>query len=576
MAFSGLAVGYLRCSTDMQEDSPEQQRREILTFASTQGFRVSEWFIDHGKSGTTFEQRPEFQRLKKVVEAGPTFKTVICYDESRWGRAIDSEENTYWRVHFRRHGVRVLLVKTSVDPKNDFAPMLQAFEGVQASQYSKKLSELTLRGAKANETFSSGGSAPYGYTRLAVNRKTAEERQLKPGQWCSRGQEKVKWTPGEQKEMEVIRRIFRERAKGKACVLIAKGLNDSRIPSPQRGRWRTRDQKWSAVTILTMIQNPAYYGARAYNRNSMSKIIAASEGRESLPHVPYPHWRNEREKWVLIENAHEPLVSKELWEKANSKGTGPRKQPMNGYSYRSRYLLTGLVVCSKCGFAFQGWSGRSKGRSYNKYVDSGWVNKRVCDWFAIDQVHLESAVVEAIKNTLSEPTTTSHIETSLRKLMATGAREPDPEVKTYREKMLDLVKRKANLIRAIESGAAGESLYSLVDRLRNLDEEEGKIRKRIHESGVTDTLEIDYRDAGVAVADFILNFRERFEEMSPEDRKAQVKRCVSRIVVDKERGIATAYIRRIPAALPAIEQLYQKQRPLTTGVVSGRSSGDRT
>jgi hypothetical protein len=70
--------------------------------------------------------------------------------------------------------------------------------------------------------------------------------------------------------------------------------------------------------------------------------------------------------------------------------------------------------------------------------------------------------------------------------------------------------------------------------------------------------------------------RERFEEMSPEDRKVQVRRCVSRIVVDKERGIATAYIRRIPAALPVIEELYKKQRPPTTGVVSGRSSGDRT
>jgi len=160
--------------------------------------------------------------------------------------------------------------------------------------------------------------------------------------------------------------------------------------------------------------------------------------------------------------------------------------------------------------------------------------------------------------------------------MATGTREPDSQVKMSREKMLDLQQRKSNLIRAIEAGAAGESLYSLVDRLKDLEEQEGKIRKRIDASGVTDTPEMDYRDAGVAVADFILNFRERFEEMSPEDRKAQVKRCVSRNVIDKEKGIATAYIRRIPAALPAIEQLYQKERPLTTGVVSGRSSGDPT
>ena len=156
------AVGYVRCSTEMQEDSPEQQKKEIVAFADARGYNIGEWFVDFGKSGTTFDQRAEFQRLRQATENHPSFKAVICYDESRWGRAIDAEENTFWRVHFRRCGVDVILVKTSIDPKNEFAPMLKAFEGVQASQYSKKLSELTLRGAMNNGRFSSGGTAPYG------------------------------------------------------------------------------------------------------------------------------------------------------------------------------------------------------------------------------------------------------------------------------------------------------------------------------------------------------------------------------------------------------------------------------
>ncbi len=111
-----IAVGYIRCSTELQEDSPEQQKKEIELYATKKGFTVIEWFVDFGKSGTTFDQRPEFERLRKRVESHPNFQTVICYDESRWGRAIDAEENTYWRVHFRRYGVEVILVKTSVDP----------------------------------------------------------------------------------------------------------------------------------------------------------------------------------------------------------------------------------------------------------------------------------------------------------------------------------------------------------------------------------------------------------------------------------------------------------------------------
>ena len=118
--------------------------------------------------------------------------------------------------------------------------------------------------------------------------------------------------------------------------------------------------------------------------------------------------------------------------------------------------------------------------------------------------------------------------------------------------------------------------HTLVSRLKDLERVEAQIKDKIAESQVTESAEINLREAGVAVADFILNFRQRFEEMSPEDRKLQVRRCVSRIVVDRDRGVATAYIRRVPAALPQIEQIYQKRRALTTEVVSAQSSGDRT
>jgi len=169
MTTSKIAVGYVRCSTEMQEDSPEQQIKEIEAFAVRRGYILKECYVDFGESGTTFDQRPQFLRLKDAVENEPDFQAVICYDESRWGRAIDSEENTYWRVHFRKHGIEVVLVKTSIDPQHEYAPMLKSFESIQASQYSKNLSGLTLRGAKANKDYSNGGTAPYGYVRLAVN-----------------------------------------------------------------------------------------------------------------------------------------------------------------------------------------------------------------------------------------------------------------------------------------------------------------------------------------------------------------------------------------------------------------------
>ena len=40
------AVGYLRRSTDKQEQSLEDQKREILFFANREGFEMTGWYSD--------------------------------------------------------------------------------------------------------------------------------------------------------------------------------------------------------------------------------------------------------------------------------------------------------------------------------------------------------------------------------------------------------------------------------------------------------------------------------------------------------------------------------------------------
>ena len=139
-------------------------------------------------------------------------------------------------MHFRKFGVEVVLVKTSVDRTNAFAPMLSAFEGVQASQYSKKLSELTFRGANNNGIYSNGGTAPYGYHRIAINTRTGNRRTLQAGEWSISGQEKVCFALGEPEEINVVRMIFEKRLNGESLFLITKSLNDHSIPCPKRGR----------------------------------------------------------------------------------------------------------------------------------------------------------------------------------------------------------------------------------------------------------------------------------------------------------------------------------------------------
>ena len=584
-----VAVGYLRCSTDMQDDSPEQQKKEILAFASRVGFDVIEWFEDFGKSGTTFEERPQFRRLRERVENRPSFEAVICYDESRWGRAIDAEENTFWRVYFRKRGVDIILVKTSVDPNNDFAPMLKAFEGVQASQYSKKLSELTMRGAASNGIYSSGGTAPYGYERLAINLRTGAERKLQPGDWCVRGQEKVKWVLGDEREIETVRFIFEQRAEGVAYIRIVKKLNDDGIPCPRRGRWRNLDSKWSSVTIKTILENPTYYGARVYNKMSSSRIVAQLKGRSTKTYSSFPTWKNDRSDWIIVQEAHPPTVTEELWKKANVPGSCGFTRKARAHKHSTPYLLTGLVYCSSCGFSFQGWSGTTRGKRYHRYIDGGWHNKRVCSHLAVFRDQLEDFAVKVVKETLADPTLVNMVEENLSNLFRNEPNQAHSETKRIKSELASISRKKQNLMKAIEVGTNGNAVEFLTNRLSELLRIEQGLQRKLYQiqSELSDAKNrlSDWSDA---VARFVLNFEMEFENAPIEDRKTLIRKCIARIVVDRQEGVAKVYVRRIPAVTPELQRLLEpaddrpaivgtpKNKELTPHGVSSVSARNRT
>ena len=61
------AAGYIRMSDDVQEQSPEQQRRELMEWAPKNGYRIIRWYIDEAVSASRGmegdELRVEYQRL---------------------------------------------------------------------------------------------------------------------------------------------------------------------------------------------------------------------------------------------------------------------------------------------------------------------------------------------------------------------------------------------------------------------------------------------------------------------------------------------------------------------------------
>ncbi len=468
---------------------------------------------------------------------------MICHDESRWGCAIDSEENTYCRVHFRRHGVEVVLVKTPIDPQHEYAPMLKSFESIQASQFSKKLSELTLRGAENNGRYSNGGSAPYGFKRVAINLKTGAERDLGVGDRIIKGQEKVVFAVGDPSEVQIVERIFQRRIQGFSYSTIAKGLNRDRIICPKRGRWRNRDQKWSGATVKGILGNPVYMGVRVYNRISNSRIQARQKSKDVKAGINYPHWKNDRSEWIVYPDAHAPIVTAKVWEEANSINLGKGMAKKSGHSYSSRFLLTGKVYCSLCGFAFQGCSTTSKGRDYSRYEDGGWKAKAVCDYIGISKQRLETFAFQCVLETLSSPDFRIRVErmlqSSIRRISNTMSEEGERLKKLLDEKTV----MARNLADELAMGNRSEAVRT---RLGELEREKSAIERKLETVTRTEKMQGQANDLLVAVQSFARDFKQIFEKSPIEYQKRLMQMCVSRILVDRQKNLVTVYVWQVP------------------------------
>jgi len=139
------AVGYVRRSTDRQEQSIPDQKKAIETYAAEHDLSLVKFYIDDAISGTSTLGRRAFQQMvQDAQKSTKRFDKIIVYDVKRFGR-IDNDEAGYYRHILRTHGVEVIYVTENFngDTTDD---LLRPVKQWQARQESKDLSKVTIRG----------------------------------------------------------------------------------------------------------------------------------------------------------------------------------------------------------------------------------------------------------------------------------------------------------------------------------------------------------------------------------------------------------------------------------------------
>lgn len=137
-------------------------------------------------------------------------------------------------------------------------------------------------------------------------------------------------------QAEVVKRIFADILAGKSTHVIARELNAEGIKTK-------RNKDWTPGTVNGLIKNEKYTGDVIFQKT----FTDSSFNR----HTNY----GEHDQY-LYEGHHEPIVSHEIFEKANAIMQQRGKEKGNGqntFKYMNRYGFSGKIRCGECGSNFK-------------------------------------------------------------------------------------------------------------------------------------------------------------------------------------------------------------------------------
>jgi DNA invertase Pin-like site-specific DNA recombinase len=293
------AAQYLRMSTEHQQYSIANQSAAIAIYAAAHNIGISRSFIDAGKTGTSIRKRKGLQALLRVVESGHCdFDKILVYDISRWGRFPDIDESAHYEYLCKRARIAVHYCAEPFQNDNSTTSnLLKALKRTMAAEYSRELGVKVSTGQRrlASMGFWQGGPAPLGLARLLLNGSREPKRILKPGESKDISTDRVVLTPGDSREIRIIKYAFDLYTKAhKTRSQIADILNR---------RSMLCGRPWTTQKLLLLFTNPVYRGAYPYGRHHTRNGITN--------HQP-------KEKWLVCERAFPAIIPEKQWAKANA------------------------------------------------------------------------------------------------------------------------------------------------------------------------------------------------------------------------------------------------------------------
>ena len=301
---------YCRVSTDSEDQahsfsSQQQYFREYID--RHPGWELYTIYADEGITGTSTRQRAAFRRMIEDAKARQ-FDRIITKEVSRFSRNM-LDTITYTR-QLKELGIGVFFVSDGIDTLEPDAELRLSIMGSLAQEESRRTSDRV----KWGQTRRMEQGVVFGHSLLGYD--------LQGG--------KMTINPAGAK---VVRLIFYKYVKEhKGTTVIARELEEAGY---QTVTGRTR---WRGTTILKILRNEKYCGDLKQKKTITPDYLTH---RKQL--------NRGEEAFVFLQNHHEPIVSREIWEKAQKELAHRKLSCSSGQGRGQRYPLSGKIFCAVCG-----------------------------------------------------------------------------------------------------------------------------------------------------------------------------------------------------------------------------------
>jgi site-specific DNA recombinase len=344
---------YGRVSTEDNQDPTLSLPRQLANCeaaAGSIGGRIVAHFYDIESGAARYERRgsgrvsgfdipiPRDGGLLELLEGAGRgrFDVVVCESISRVAR----NPSVTFRVEEELREAHVRLWAADEPWEESFGSIVLRHVNVGLARgYLHELKVKSRQGieAAARQGRHAGGTPLYGY-------RFREVPHPNPHRARQGGKQKI--LEPDPVRAPIVRMIFEDYvARGMSLGDLQSKLNADleRFPPPESPDPRRRTGRWGRSSVWEILRNPKYTGYQVWNRRARKR-----GGKANPP-----------EQWIWSEEpAHEPLVSREMFEEAARRSVS-RDNVVKAAKARSdfkprTYLLRSFLRCGACGLRMHG------------------------------------------------------------------------------------------------------------------------------------------------------------------------------------------------------------------------------